>query len=357
MKRMKKAFCALLAMILVVGVCVIPTEAKSGVEQAQDVQNAINNAADGGTVYLSEDVLWGTGEPIVISGKSITIELVNCVIESIEWYPVFLVEEGAELTIDWNGTIKNASLPEGAETEFAEQLAEFGLFEVEKNAKLTLNGGTYDSGYRLIAGKSAGEIVINSATCKTAYQMFDENNTYDITINGGMYNKIPNGNYTIPEFSCWGESMWGDGYELVSAIKVRIPVDDIEMPPVEKTYELPVSVTNRANYAVENVEVQAGYEDCFAEGAVDQRPYYSFEKAEAGEIIAFVMFQEDTGTGIVMWQKPYPRQRPVVRIGQEIQLDLRLHFAGRILTDQPPSAFFRFRDRPPKEILQYRFGS
>ena len=66
MNRMKKMLCALLAMVLVAGVCVIPTEAKSGVEQARDVQDAINNAADGGTVQLSEDVLWGTGEPIEI---------------------------------------------------------------------------------------------------------------------------------------------------------------------------------------------------------------------------------------------------------------------------------------------------
>ena len=280
MNKMKKMLCAFLAMVLVAGLCVIPTEAKSGAEQAQDVQDAIDNAADGGTVQLSEDVLWGTGEPIVISGKSITIELVNCVIESLELCPVFVVEEGAELTIDWFGTIKNAGLTEGAEIYFTEQeLAEFGLFQVEKNAKLTLNGGTYEAGYRLITGTSAGEIVINSATCKTGYQMFSENNAYDITINGGMYNKIPNGNYTIPEFSCWGESMWGNGYELVSAIKVRIPVDDIEMPPVEKTYELPVSVTNRADYAIENIEVQAGYEDCFAA----ERPYYSFDQAVAGE--------------------------------------------------------------------------
>ena len=280
MNKMKKMLCAFLAMVLVAGLCVIPTEAKSGAEQAQDVQDAIDNAADGGTVQLSEDVLWGTGEPIVISGKSITIELVNCVIESLELCPVFVVEEGAELTIDWFGTIKNAGLTEGAEIYFTEQeLAEFGLFQVEKNAKLTLNGGTYEAGYRLITGTSAGEIVINSATCKTGYQMFSENNAYDITINGGMYNKIPNGNYTIPEFSCWGESMWGNGYELVSAIKVRIPVDDIEMPPVEKTYELPVSVTNRADYAIENIEVQAGYEDCFDA----ERPYYSFDQAVAGE--------------------------------------------------------------------------
>ena len=280
MNKMKKMLCAFLAMVLVAGLCVIPTEAKSGAEQAQDVQDAIDNAADGGTVQLSEDVLWGTGEPIVISGKSITIELVNCVIESLELCPVFVVEEGAELTIDWFGTIKNAGLTEGAEIYFTEQeLAEFGLFQVEKNAKLTLNGGTYEAGYRLITGTSAGEIVINSATCKTGYQMFSENNAYDITINGGMYNKIPNGNYTIPEFSCWGESMWGNGYELVSAIKVRIPVDDIEMPPVEKTYELPVSVTNCADYAIENIEVQAGYEDCFDA----ERPYYSFDKAVASE--------------------------------------------------------------------------
>ena len=280
MNKMKKVFCALLAMVMVVGVCVMPAEAKSGAEQAQDIQDAIDNATNGGTVLLTEDVLWGTGEPIVISGKSINIELGNCVIESLELCPAFVVEEGAELTIDGFGTLKIAGLTEGAEVNFTEQqLAEFGLFEVKKNAKLTLNGGTYEAGYRLITGTSAGEIVIDSGSYKTGYQMFSKNNAYDITINGGMYNKIPNGNYTIPEFSCWGESMWGNGYELVSAIKVRIPVDDIEMPPVEKTYELPVSVTNCADYAIENIEVQAGYEDCFDA----ERPYYSFDKAVASE--------------------------------------------------------------------------
>lgn len=259
MNKMKKLMCAFLAMVLVAGVCVIPTEAKSGAEQVQEIQSAIDNAENGGTVFIQEDILWGTGEPIVISGKSIILQLVDCVIESLEPYPVFLVESGAELTIDsWGGTIKNVSLPDGWEDIYDEQaLAQFGLFQVEENAKLTLNSGTYNTGYKMFTDNSAGEI----------------------TINGGWYNMIPEGDYTIPDWKYMGYSRWDDGYYLQPAISVGFSVDDIEMPPVEQNYEIAVRVTNQADYTVENVEVQAGYEDCFDA----ERPYYSFDKAVAGE--------------------------------------------------------------------------
>lgn len=278
---MKKIVCAFLAMVMIAGVFVMPTEAKSGAEQAQDVQDAINNAADGETVQLTEDVLWGTGEPIIISGKSITLDLIGCSIESLEPYPVFIVESGAELTIDgWDGTIKNMSMPDGWQDMFAEQeLAQFGLFQVEENAKLSLNSGYYDAGYQMFTKNSAGKIVINSGSYKAGCEMFPANSACDIVVNDGVFNMIPEGDYTIPDWTCMGDWMWGDGYCLVPAIKVGIPVDDIEMPPVEKDYELKLRVTNRADYAVENIEVQAGYEDCFDA----ERPYYSFDKAVAGE--------------------------------------------------------------------------
>lgn len=259
MNKMKKMLCAFLAMVLVAGVCVIPTRAAEGASTPREtIQAKFDAAEDGGRVQLSEDYTWWDGEPIVVS-KDVRLELVNCTIESLEHFPVFKVKSGAELTIDWFGTIKNAKLPENGENIYDEAtMAQLGLFEVEEGAKLILNRGSYEAGYKMFSDNSAGEIVIN----------------------GGTYNMIPEGNYSIPDWTFFS----GNGtYSLASAISVYIPVEDIEMPPIEKDYELKLSVTNHANYAVENVEVQAGYEDCFAEGAVDQRPYYSFDKAVAGE--------------------------------------------------------------------------
>ena len=186
MKRMKKVFCALLAMVLVAGVCVIPTEAKSGVEQARDVQNAINNATDGGTVYLSEDVLWGTGEPIEIPvDKNITIDLNGYKMESLEPYPIFCVKSGAEVTIKSTvdtSIVKNTGMPE----EFQEyyDAETMGLFEVQENAKLIIQSGEYEAGDNYFTGNTKGEVILE----------------------GGFYNKVPEGTYTIKK-----------GYEFTSA--------------------------------------------------------------------------------------------------------------------------------------------
>ena len=186
MKRMKKVFCALLAMVLVAGVCVIPTEAKSGVEQARDVQNAINNATDGGTVYLSEDVLWGTGEPIEIPvDKNITIDLNGYKMESLEPYPIFCVKSGAEVTIKSTvdtSIVKNTGMPE----EFQEyyDAETMGLFEVQENAKLIIQSGEYEAGDNYFTGNTKGEVILE----------------------GGFYNKVPEGTYTVKK-----------GYEFTSA--------------------------------------------------------------------------------------------------------------------------------------------
>ena len=66
MNKMKKMLCAFLAMVMVAGVCVMPTEARSGNANVKVVQEAIDNAENGTTVTLTEDLLWGNGEPIEI---------------------------------------------------------------------------------------------------------------------------------------------------------------------------------------------------------------------------------------------------------------------------------------------------
>lgn len=173
--------CAFLAMVMVAGVCVMPTEAKSGVEQIQEIQNAIDNADDGGTVVLQEDILWGTGEPIVVAEKNVIFDLNGFDIVSMENAPVFVIESGAEFTIidngaEPNGKIENAQYPDGWQDYYTEEgLAEVGLFKVEENAKLTLGNGYYITGYNVFTSSSVGEIVIE----------------------GGYYNAMPNGTYTI----------------------------------------------------------------------------------------------------------------------------------------------------------------
>lgn len=288
MKKMKKVFCALLAMVMVAGVCMIPTEAAEGASTPREtIQAKIDAAEDGATVCLlgkefgGEDYTWWDGEPVVIS-KNVTLELLDCNIESLEHFPVFKVESGATFTImGYRAEIKNALLSTEQESIYDnETLKQIGLFEVEENAKLIVTSGDYNAGYKMFTDNSAGEIVINDGSFDAAYEMFAANTACTITINGGWYKMIPEGNYTIPDWTFMGESRWDDGYYcLMSAIGLGIPVDDIEMPPVEKTYELPVRVTNRAGYAIENVEVQAGYEKCFDA----ERPYYSFDKAVAGD--------------------------------------------------------------------------
>lgn len=250
MKIMKKMVCTLLAMGLVLGMCVIPTEAKSGAEQVQDIQNAIDNAEDGGTVLIQEDVLWGTGEPIVISGKSVTIQLCDCTIESLELCPVFLVKSGAELTIDMLGQVINAGLTEGAEDNFSEQqLEEFGLFQVEENAKLILNGGTYTAGYKMFTGNSAGEIIIN----------------------GGTYNMIPNGTYHIPDWCYFDNPLYPmvKYYSLQPAIDVNVLTSG--KVAVEQNSEFVTEVVNKADHAIENINVQMGY------SAGSQYEFYLFD--------------------------------------------------------------------------------
>ena len=209
MNRMKKMLCALLAMVLVAGVCVIPTEAKSGVEQARDVQDAINNAADGGTVQLSEDVLWGTGEPIEIpTGKNIIIDLNGFSMESLEPYPIFCVMSGAEVIIKSSvdtSIVKNTGMPE----EFQEyyDAETMGLFEVQENAKLTIQSGEYEAGDNYFTGNTKGEVILE----------------------GGFYNKVPEGTYTVKK-----------GYEFASANRNGVDVwtiseatPDITPPVIE----------------------------------------------------------------------------------------------------------------------------
>ncbi len=260
---MKKMLCALLAMVMVSGMCVIPTEARSDNAKVKVVQEAIDNAENGTTVTLTEDLLWADGEPIEIpTGKKIIIDLNVFNMESLEPYPIFRVMSDAELTIQsrfGSSMVKNTGMPEEYQEYYDAET--MGLFEVQENAKLIIKSGTYEAGDNYFTGNTKGEVIIE----------------------GGTYNKIPEGEYTIPNWKYMGKSRWDDVYYLQPAIGVGFTPDDIEMPEGEQDFELKVKVMNYADHAIENIEVQAGYEDCFPEGPVDQRPHYSFDKAVAGD--------------------------------------------------------------------------
>lgn len=185
MNKMKKMLCVLLAMVMVAGVCVMPTEAKSGSEQVKDIQNAIDNAVNGGTVLLTEDILWGTGEPIEIpEGKIVTLDLNGYDLVSLENFPVISVKSNAELTIVDYGDIPDSKI-ENAELEGWEDVYEeewIGLLQVEENAKLNLRSGDYITGYNLFTSDSKGEVVLSHGVSLShkpniSYK-FAENNLY-----------------------------------------------------------------------------------------------------------------------------------------------------------------------------------
>ena len=183
MNKMKKLVCALMAMVLVAGVCVIPTEARSDNAKVKELQALIDEAEGETKIYLQESITWGDGEPIEIpAGKDIVLNLNGYTLESLDIFPVFKVESEAKLRIvTWSnegggyGDIKQADLYDGYEIYDEEWL---GLFEVEENATLVLEGGLYTAGYNMFTSDSAGEIDIKA----------------------GWFNKMPNGNYSIPEW-------------------------------------------------------------------------------------------------------------------------------------------------------------
>ncbi len=243
MNRMKKMLCALLAMVMVAGVCVIPTEARSDDDKVQALQALIDNAEEGAVITLEEDYQWSDGEPIEIpSGKNITLDLHGHTLESLDMFPVISVMSGAQLEIvnlSYNiGTIKNTWF-EGWEQYYQEEWV--GLFKVEENAKITLDEGYYISGYNMFTSDSAGEIIIE----------------------GGCFNIMPNGEYSIPEYTYLGEGYVGAGdnwhnyYYLFDAMRVSMNYD--VTVPVGREVEFKMSVRNRADYPIENLDVQMGY--------------------------------------------------------------------------------------------------
>lgn len=209
MNRMKKMLCALLTMVMVVGVCVIPAEARSDNDQVQAFQALIDNAENGETVTLTENLLWADGEPVEVpSGKNITIDLNGYKMESLEPYPIFRVMSGAEVTIKSSidtSIAKNKGMPE----EFQEyyDAETMGLFEVQENAKLTIQSGEYEAGDNYFTGNTKGEVLLE----------------------GGFYNKVPEGTYTVKK-----------GFEFVSANRNGVDVwtlseaaPDITPPVIE----------------------------------------------------------------------------------------------------------------------------
>lgn len=193
MKIMRKMVCALLAMVMVAGVCVIPTQARSDNAKVKVVQEAIDNAENGTTITLTEDLSWGDGEPIEIpAGKNITIDLNGYRIESLEPYPIFRVMSGAEVIIKASvdtSIAKNTGMPEEYQEYYDAET--MGLFEVQENAKLTIETGDYEAGDNYFTGNTKGEVILE----------------------GGYYNKVPEGTYSVKT-----------GYEFVSAVRKGVDV-------------------------------------------------------------------------------------------------------------------------------------
>ena len=188
MKRMKKVFCALLAMVLVAGVCVIPTEARSDYPHVKVVQEAIDNAENGATISLTENLLWDDGEPIEIpAGKNIILNLNGYTLESLDIYPVLKVETGAQLKVI-NGDVKQFELAEGTQLDSD---AGIGLFEVQENAKITIQ-----------------------ANCTVGYNAFTSDSTGEIVLMEGTYfSKIPNVKYEL--------SQWATAYSYSNQLYVE----------------------------------------------------------------------------------------------------------------------------------------
>lgn len=176
MNRMKKMLCAFVAMVMVAGVCVMPTEARSDNAKVKVVQEAIDNAENGTTVTLTEDLMWGDGEPIEIpSGKDITLDLNGYTLESLDIYRVFKVESGAQLKII-NGSVKQMTLSDDVQLDTVEDI---GLFEVQENARITIQ-----------------------ADCTVGYCAFTDNSTGEIVLMEGTYfSKIPNVEYRLSEWA------------------------------------------------------------------------------------------------------------------------------------------------------------
>ncbi len=225
MKRMKKMLCTLLAMVLVAGVCVIPTRAESDYAHVKLVQEAINNAENGATISLTNDLLWDDGEPIVIpEGKNIILNLDGHTLESLDMFPVITVMSGAELEIrDWSlgstGSIINTAF-EGWEEYYEEEWV--GLFEVRENAKIELNSGRYITGSKVFTSGSKGEVEIGDC-------FFNQKPNIEYSVTGYNYLKegILNGEkgwYTsfgaVHEFTKEGGYTVGANQEITFHAKI-----------------------------------------------------------------------------------------------------------------------------------------
>ena len=270
MKKMKKMVCAFLAIIMVAGVSVIPTEARSDNAKVKELQALIDEAEGQTNIYLQENLTWGDGEPIEIpAGKDIIINLNGYTLESLDIFPVFKVESGAQLRIvNWSregggyGDVKQAALYDGYEIYEEEWL---GLFEVEESAKLVLQGGFYSAGYDMFTSVSAGEIDIIA----------------------GWFNKMPNGNYSLPEWERFALTPWVDNtnwYTLEEYVYMITGFRDYNAwrnIPVGQELSLSLSVNNFLENSLGHVEIQLGYatsDEAFAEDE-----FIPFEKAVAGE--------------------------------------------------------------------------
>ncbi len=198
MKTMKKVACMLVAMVLVLGVCAVPVkvEAQDSGYYARTLQADINNAQDGDTVTMRGDIYFETGEPIVVSGKNITLDMASYSLTSGEPFPVIKVNPGAVLTItnssiSGDSTISNGTLATLEDWKEMYVGEDFGLIDVQEGGELRLVDGYYVGISDIFTKTTAGEIYIGaSAFDKKPNGQYDVVDGYymkQIKMNGAMW--------------------------------------------------------------------------------------------------------------------------------------------------------------------------
>ena len=199
MKTMKKVACMLVAMVLVLGVCVVPVkaEAEDSGYFLGDLKEDIENAQDGDTVTMRGDIYFDTGEPIVVRDKHITLDMASYSITSGEPFPVIKVNPGAVLTITNNSsisgdsTISNGTLATLEDWKEAYVGEDFGLIDVQEGGEIRLVGGYYVGISDIFTKTTAGKIIIGGSAFDKKpngeYEMVDDYYMKHTKINGSMW--------------------------------------------------------------------------------------------------------------------------------------------------------------------------
>jgi hypothetical protein len=157
---------------------------------------AVNNAtiaaafAEGGTLVLNEDITLTQTALTVPAGKKVSLNLNgNNITANKAALDAIVVEEGGELVIDGEGTVKAIDGGNG--------------FTIYCQGKLTINGGTYESGVdengepnAVIYARDNGKIYVNggvypnAANSKFVLNVRDQDHkagTAKIEARGGIY--------------------------------------------------------------------------------------------------------------------------------------------------------------------------